>query len=331
MSNYRNLQARLDAGDVLLLDGAVGTQLQDMGAPMDNAAWAAAALQTHPSTVRRMHELYVEAGCDLITTNTYSSARHNLEPLGLSDSVYELNLRAVALAQDARDRKAKGREVFIGGAISNFGIVGGSEGKDALHRYARSRQAITTEQAKANLREQAEILAESGVDFLIVESTGSMEHRMWVTEACQATGLPVWIGFRCRKDANDSVLRIGHASPTPFAEGLAASLAAKPAAIAIFHSLIDHTTPAIELALGAFGGPIAVYPEADRRDYTATYRNPNEANKVSPEEYVGIARRWTEMGVQIVGGCCGIGLPYIRPLRDALPKKAGPRPGRTAS
>ena len=56
-----------------------------------------------------MHEQYVAAGVDIITTNTYASARHNLEPLGLGDKVVELNLRAVMLAQDARDRTARER------------------------------------------------------------------------------------------------------------------------------------------------------------------------------------------------------------------------------
>ncbi len=79
-----------------------------MGVPLSGLAWAA-ALESHPFTVRRMHEQYVAAGVDIITTNTYASARHNLEPLGLGGKVVELNLRAVMLAQDARDRTARER------------------------------------------------------------------------------------------------------------------------------------------------------------------------------------------------------------------------------
>ena len=55
MSNYSALKSRIDAKEVVLLDGAIGTQLQNMRAPMNNQAWAAAALETHPFTVRRMH------------------------------------------------------------------------------------------------------------------------------------------------------------------------------------------------------------------------------------------------------------------------------------
>src|SRR6516225_2447920 len=115
MSQYGALQARLDRGDVIILDGAVGTQLQEMGLPIYHTAWAATALQTHPSTVQLMHELYVKAGVDILTTNTYSAARHNLEPLGMGHLTGELNRRAVLMAREARDKAARDRPVLIAG------------------------------------------------------------------------------------------------------------------------------------------------------------------------------------------------------------------------
>ena len=69
---YQDLQNRLDRGDVIILDGAVGTGLQNTGVPMHGVAWAAAALQTHPYTVRHLHETYIKAGIDVLTANTYS-------------------------------------------------------------------------------------------------------------------------------------------------------------------------------------------------------------------------------------------------------------------
>ena len=109
MSDYRTLETRLAGNEVVILDGAVGTQLQKMGVPMNSHAWAATALQTHPYTVRLLHENYIRAGVDIITVNSYSAARHNLVPLGLEDLTRELNLRAVVLAREARDRCAKER------------------------------------------------------------------------------------------------------------------------------------------------------------------------------------------------------------------------------
>src|SRR5215813_12323063 len=127
MSAFATLEKRIGQGDVIILDGAVGTQLQEMGLPIYHTAWAATALQTHPSTVQLMHELYIKAGVDILTTNTYASARHNLEPLGMGDLTGELNRRAVLLARAARDKVASSRPVLIAGSISNFGMTTGGE------------------------------------------------------------------------------------------------------------------------------------------------------------------------------------------------------------
>src|SRR5262245_65454972 len=188
---YHDLQNRLDRGDVIILDGAVGTGLQNMGVPMHGVAWAAAALQTHPYTIRHLHETYIKAGIDVLTTNTYSAARHNLEPLGLGDLVTELNIRAVTLAREARDKTAKDRPIYIGGAISNYGLVTGAEPRRSPRRGPR-RTALTPEQTQANLREQAEVLADAGVDFLLAEETGGMGPREWVVQAGLTPGPHTW-------------------------------------------------------------------------------------------------------------------------------------------
>ncbi|MBM3597990.1 MAG: homocysteine S-methyltransferase family protein [Alphaproteobacteria bacterium] len=320
MTEFKSLQDRLDKGDVVILDGAVGTQLQEMGVPMDSVSWAAAALHTSPYTVRRMHELYVKAGADIITTNTYSSARHNLDPLGMGDATRELNLRAVMLAQDARDKTAKDRQVYIAGAISGFGLVHGGEAERALHRHSKPRLALTENTARAVLREQAEILAEAGVDLLLLEGTGSNTHRRWMIEEAKGTGLPLWVGFRARVDANDRQIKTGYTSPDLFDRAITELMPLGGSALAIFHSTISDTTSALDVALSHWQGPIACYPEAERHDYTAAYHDHNVANKVPPAEFVETARGWVDRGVQIVGGCCGIGLPYIRALREGLPR-----------
>ena len=149
MAGFEFLEKRIAGGEVIILDGAVGTQLQEMGLPIYHTAWAATALQTHPSTVQLMHELYVKAGVDILTTNTYASARHNLEPLGMGELTGELNRRAVMLARDARDKAARDRPVLIAGSISNFGMR--TSGEDFATLRQRSR--FTDEQLRANLRE----------------------------------------------------------------------------------------------------------------------------------------------------------------------------------
>ena len=321
MSDYKTLETRLADKEVVILDGAVGTQLQKMGVPMNSLAWAATALQTHPYTVRLMHENYIRAGVDIITVNSYSAARHNLVPLGLGDMTRELNLRAVVLAREARDRCAKERPVYIAGSVSNYGMRMGVEATPEGVAYFKDRIEWTEAASKANLREQAEILAESGVDLLLVESTGGTTHRKWVLEACLATGLPVWVGFRCRLDAAGGTPKVGYHSDEALSANFEDVVAMGGSVVTIFHSTIAATDAALPLVRSHWKGPIGIYPEAERKDYVAVHKDPNEPDHVSPEEFVAKARDWVSQGVQIIGGCCGIELEHIRPLREVLPRR----------
>src|ERR687895_2165955 len=96
-----DVQERLDGGEIVILDGAMGTELQRRGVPMDDVAWDAAALATHPDLVREVHEDYIEAGADVIITNTFATARHVLGPAGMGGEFPALNNRAVTPAKKA--------------------------------------------------------------------------------------------------------------------------------------------------------------------------------------------------------------------------------------
>ncbi len=319
MSEYATLQERLSNREVILLDGAIGTQLQAMGVPMNNRAWAGIALKDYPYTVRRMHEIYIKAGVDVVTVNSYPSARHNLEPLGLADMTAELNLRSVMLAEEARDRVAKERPVYIAGSVSNYGLLTGSEPGWRELAYFQGRSEISEPQARANLKEQAEILAEAGVDFLIAEPTGSNLQRKWVVEACVATGLPVWMGFKVRLDEDDPIPRIGYRSELAFADGFDEIASLGGSVVTLFHSSVASTDEALITMKEKLSGPMGIYPEADRVDYVDTYRDRAAPTRLTPEEFLAKAEDWVAQGVQIVGGCCGVELEYIRPLRESLP------------
>src|SRR5262245_46383123 len=204
MTTFADLQARLDQGKVIVLDGATGTELQRRGVPMHGFAWSAAALDTHPETVREVHEDYIRAGADVIITNSFSTARHVLEPAGLGDRVRALNQRAVGLAQEACENAASGRPVAIAGSISRFRA-----------------DDIPGEQLEANYREQAELLADAGVDLIALEMMYNVERAAPAIRAALATGLPIWIGFSCRV-AKDGAVQLLDGSP--FATGLKQSL-----------------------------------------------------------------------------------------------------------
>ena len=309
----------LQLGRPLLLDGAVGTQLQRLGVPMDNTAWAAIALATHPDAVSRMHRQYLDAGADIITTNSFSSARHNLDPVGLGDRSLELNRRSVSLAREARDAFAADRPVAIAGSLSHFGILVDGEPGLALHRHARpgSQVEFDRDTARRNIREQAECLVDAGVDLLLLESTGNMTQRRWLLEETDHLDIPRWLGFRCRLD-RDGEVRVGYGSDEAFARSLDVLQDHRVDCVAVFHSLVDDTTAALAVLRQHWPGLVAAYPEAGRSDYTATHRDDAEASNITPAELPQTLQEWIATGVNVVGGCCGIDLDYYQGLKQAL-------------
>ena len=312
------LQERLSANEVIILDGAIGTELQSMGIPMDDVAWCARGLDTHPDTVRELHEGYIRAGADVITTNTFSSARHVLEPAGLGDRVEELNTRAVKLAIEARERVAGDRAVFIAGAMSRFG------------GRSTPRETLTI-----NYKEQAEILAGAGVDMFILEFLGKpLENTVLALEAAAATGLPIWLSLSCWEDKVNSVVRFGNrgyasaprdrddmlADPT-ITEALDRLTPLGGSAVLVIHSEVEDVAPALRAIRKHWQGPVGAYP------HSGDWESPNWrfVNQISIQDYVTEAQGWVDSGAQIVGGCCGIGVEYIKLLRDGLPKSVSPK------
>ena len=345
MTNYENLKSRMDRGEVIVLDGAIGTELQGMGVPMDPASWCGPGNYTHAATVRQMHERYIRAGADIITTNTFNTLRPALEASGYGEMVREINTRAVDAALEARDRAGGDRPVYIAGSIScripvrdrRTGTLLGGTG----YGYGAS---LSKDELRAYTDEQANILAESGVDFFLMENMwADNESRLIAAEAAKATGLPVWVGFTASMAPDGQTVRLSLGDDRHYSIGmgvpmwtsswrtidyemtLAAAISEilplKPDVLGVFHARLDETTAALQVMLDKWSGPILAYPDAGREDYLETWQDSMAANKDSAEELTREAARWVEMGAQVIGTCCGFGVDYIRALRGTLPTR----------
>ena len=294
-----DLRQRLDGGEVVVLDGAMGTELERRGVPMDDAAWSAAALITHPDTVREVHEDFVRAGADVITTNTFATARHVLEPAGMGKRLRELNVRAVALAREARN--VANEPVSIAGSISTF-----------TARYDYSYEPLA-EKARANYREQAEVLAESGVDVLALEMMRDIEQTTYAVEAAASTGLPLWLGFSC-KTTDDGTVVLWDGENT-LVEALERIPLSGVSVLTIMHTLTEDTPPALREVTQRWSGPVGAYP------HSGEFIMPNWQfiDMISAEDFATEAEGWLDLGARIVGGCCGIGPEHVRLLKERLP------------
>ena len=294
-----SLATRLSRGDVILIDGGTGTELEKRGAPMDHYAWSAAANLTHPALIQTIHEDYIRAGADLIIANTFGTSRHILQPSGLDDRFEAINADAVKLALQARETTAD-RTVWVAGSISTttFG-----------------REQPPMEIAKVNFTDQANILAEAGAELIILEMMRDTPYTRLALDAARQTGLTVWVGYSCITTTDGDIkLRnpqyglddsLGDLSP------------GEVELVAIMHSLTEDTTPALHDVKQHWTGPIGAYA------HSGEFIMPKWQfiDVISPEDYAKEALQWVEMGVQVIGGCCGIGPEHIRLLNERLPSR----------
>ena len=299
------LEDRLALQEVIILDGATGTELERRGAPMNDVAWSAAAILTHPDTLRDVHADYIRAGADIIITNTFATARYMLAAAGLGSKTRDINAGAVTVAKEARDRAAGDRDVWIAGSISPM----------APQAHREKRPEVSS--AGASFREQAEILAEAGVDLIMLEMMRDITYAGAAIDAATGTGLPVWVGFSCVSSASGGIVMVpGIADDLPFSDALGPAMAHGGSLVAVMHSELEDTKPALEIARQNWPGTLGAYT------HSGHFAMPHWQfdNLISPEAYLAEAQDWVAMGVQVIGGCCGIGPDHIRLLAERLPK-----------
>ncbi len=308
----QELVERLGRGEVVILDGAMGTELQRRGVPMDRVAWSGAAIATHPQVIRAVHEDYIRAGADIVITNTFGASRHVLEPAGLGERVGELNQNAVTLAREACEAAGDGQPLYVAGSISSF--------LPEDEEFAE----LPAEIARANYREQAENLAEAGADLIILEMMMDVENTTFAVEAATATGLPVWVGFSCRRAADgETIVFWREGRDVPFAPAFEKAMAAGGVVAGVMHSEVETLVPALSIVLSRWSGPVAAYAHSGH----FTMPDWQFVDVISPDGYLAAAEQWVAMGAQVIGGCCGIGPDHIRLLKERLPKRIPQKTG----
>jgi len=314
MTAMSEIEARLAAGGRVVLDGGTGTELERLGAAMADGAWCALATATRPDLLHRVHAEYIAAGADVITANTFANARHMLAAAGAAEQTRDLTLQAVRIARDARDQAD--RPVVVAGSMSTMLPI--PPNKD------RFDPALVpgAEQQAANYGEMAGLLAEGGVDLILMEMISDPERARLAVPAAVATGLPVWIGLSCKTDAAGRAVSY-HRPALDFREAAAEILAQGGSVAGIMHSEIGDTGAGLAALREVWSGPLMAYPES------GYFKMPNWqfVDVIAPAEFARVAGGWVAGGVQVVGGCCGLGVDHIAALAGTLRDEAyGARP-----
>ncbi len=290
MSAQRFLDKLSDPG-VLIADGATGTMLQVAGLPAGESPerWNL----KNPEVIMDLHRSYVDAGADLILTNTFGGSRVRLRRASLAEQTVEINRAAARWA-----RQVAGDQVFVLGDLGPTGEMLAPLG------------TLTYEDAVAVFAEQAGALAAGGVDAILIETMSDLnEAKAAVEGAKQATDLPVLVTMSFDTKGRTMM----GVKPEQAAETL---WALDPAAIgANCGRTLSETLEAIRAMRAAVSDatlmakPNAGLPHTE--DGELVY-------DVTPEVMANYALKFAALGVKIFGGCCGSTPAHIRAVAEVL-------------
>jgi methionine synthase I (cobalamin-dependent) len=285
---------RLFAGGVVLCDGAMGTMLFDRGVSTDRCCDELNLSQ--PETVASVHAEYLQAGAEIVETNTFGANAYRLGRYGLPDKVREINLAGVRIA---RQCVAQAAGTCVAGAIGPLGVARGE---------------IGMEEARAAFAEQIRALAEGGpgvgADLLIVETMTSL------AEAGEAIRAAREVAPELRLVVMMTVDGEGNCLDGAWAEVAAARLT-ELGVDAVGCNCADGPATVlrvIERMRGATHLPLAAMPNAGLPRIVEG----RSVYVVSPEDMAGFARSAGGAGASLIGGCCGTTPSHTRAMRADL-------------
>jgi methionine synthase / methylenetetrahydrofolate reductase(NADPH) len=287
---------------ILVADGAMGSLLYEAVGQQRNVE---ELNTTHAEAVFRVHQMYLEAGAQVIETNTFGANRHKLAQHGMSERVAELNHRGVKIAREARE--AAKHEVLIAGSIGPLGIV-------------RQVRDLPQEQIFAIFKEQAGALEERGVDFFILETFSDIEELSAAIDAIRSfSKLPVVAQLTYSEEGTT----FGGTRPQDAWEILKTKniqVAGANCTIGpqLLLPVLRELKTCATLPLSAM--PNAGFPKriGDRIVYPRS----------SPEYFALFAQEAAELGTRLIGGCCGTTPEHIRAIAEAVKKL---RPAKSGS
>jgi 5-methyltetrahydrofolate--homocysteine methyltransferase len=289
------IDALLAEKGVLLADGATGTNLFNMGLMSGEAPelWN----ESDPAKIEALHQNFVDAGADIILTNSFGGTRHRLKLHHAQDRVHELNKRAAQIARGVADKA--GRKVIVAGSVGPTG--------ELLEPLG----ALTYDEAVDAFAEQIEGLKAGGAEIAWIETMSAPDEAKAAAEAAIKVGLPYTYTFSF-DTAGRSMMGLAPKDIHGIADGLAESAVAVGAncgvgASDILASLLDMSAVKPDATIIVKGNCGIPECRGTEIHYSGT-----------PELMSDYVRLAVDGGAKIVGGCCGTSFGHLAAMRKAL-------------
>lgn len=299
--SYQFIAEKLAKRETILLDGAIGTEILRR-----EVTWADHQLMSRPEFVRTIHADYINAGAEIISTNSFQLCKRALfnhfrdeahrRHIGASDLDTRANTllaQSVKLAIEARQQAKANQSVAVAAAVTT------------LEWCFRPDLAPSDAQAKTEYREIFQVVKDAGADLVLLETVNGIHEAVTALKVAKEIGMPLWVSFvptekgklftgetlkkaaaAMEKGGADAVL-LNCAPPDDISEGL------------------RQLAPATKLPIGTY----AHIGRFDPPEWLFTEEYP-------PSKYAAESARWKKMGATILGGCCGTTPEHIRQLNS---------------
>ena len=302
MSNFEKMQARLAAGETVLIDGGMGSEFERRGISSPKV-WSGGPMITHPEVVREVHEEYIKAGAEVIITNSFSTGRDMLAVGGLEHKVAEANKMAIDMAVQARKNAGAEDSVVIAASVST------------MSPKLEAGIPVLYEKALETYREQLGELAKGGPDVAVGEMLIRISDALAVIDVAKELGLPVWIGYSVVPVEGELYLGIeGKSGGVSLQEAMDAIKDKDIDAVFVMHTAVGETGPGLEIVKKNWSGTFGAY---------AHFPDPGGPRSsvpsgLNPAQYLEYAKEWRGQGASIIGGCCGTTPDHIQALKEWL-------------
>jgi homocysteine S-methyltransferase len=280
---------------ILVADGAMGSMLYESQGPQRCFDELNA---TEPEAVFRVHQAYIQAGAQIIETNTFGANRYKLGLLGMGEHVARLNHRGVKVAREAREAAA--REVLIAGSIGPLGAT-------------RQVNPLPVEEIRDIFREQAQALEERGVDLFVLETFSDIEELIAAIDAVRGfSRLPIVAELTFSEEGTT----FGGTTPSD----AWARLKDKDVQVVGANCTLGPQSlmAILEEFCGLDGGTIAGVSGMPNVGFPKRVGDRVVYPKSSPEYFSQFAREAAALGVRILGGCCGTTPAHIHAMAEAV-------------
>ena len=305
-----SIGAMLDRQGVVILDGGLATELERLGADLNDPLWSAKVLAEAPHLIERVHYDYFRAGADVATTATYQATFEGFARRGIGKkAAADLMRTSVGLARDARDRfmneVADGRRPpLIAASIGCYGawLADGSE-------YCGD-YGLTAAKLTAFHRPRMEVLVGSDPDILACETIPcQVEAEALVRLLEDFPGYDAWMSFSCHDNG-----RVRHGEPLADCVAVAAQ-SDRVVAVGVNCTAPSFVPELLAIAKMATDKPLVIYPNSGD---TWDAKKKIWIGDPDDVDFSDRAREWYDAGARLIGGCCRTNPATIRGIAESL-------------